>query len=131
MTSADLVFLAIVCFTASVVSVVTGATSLITVPALLVFGIEPRTAIGTNMLEISGLSVGATIPFLQKGGIDQERWPALLLLTIVSSGRREAPNVSAISTAVRPCLASTMACNRIRIRASCCARANLRNSSNP
>ncbi len=68
------------------ISVVTRATSLITVPTLLLFGVEPRTAVATNMLALTWLSAGATVPFLRNGNIDRTRLPALLTLTLVSSG---------------------------------------------
>jgi uncharacterized membrane protein YfcA len=49
-----LVILAVVFFVTSVVSVVTGSTSLITVPVLIAFGIEPHVAVATNMMAIPG-----------------------------------------------------------------------------
>ena len=85
MSSADVVYLCLIFFATSVVSVVTGATSLITVPALLAFGFPAATAIGTNMLALTALSGGATLPFLQTGMIERDRMPALLTLTLFGS----------------------------------------------
>lgn len=72
-------------FLTSSISVVTGSTSLITVPVLLHFGIAPRTALATNMLALTFMSVGGTLPFLGHSVIDCRRLPLLLGLTLVSS----------------------------------------------
>ena len=40
------------------ISVVTGGTSLITVPAMMQLGIEPHVAVATNMLSLIFLSLG-------------------------------------------------------------------------
>ena len=42
---------------ASIISVITGSTSLITVPVMLQFGIEPRIALATNMLALTLMSM--------------------------------------------------------------------------
>ncbi|MDQ3397513.1 MAG: sulfite exporter TauE/SafE family protein, partial [Deinococcota bacterium] len=49
MTPLELAALIAIFFVTSVIGVVTGANSLITVPVMLQFGVEPRTAIATNM----------------------------------------------------------------------------------
>ncbi len=72
-------------FLTSIISVVTGSTSLITVPAMFQFGIEPRTAIATNMLALTFMSVGGTLPFLGKKAIDRRRLPLLIALTLAGS----------------------------------------------
>jgi uncharacterized protein len=51
-------------FTAAI-SVVTGGTSLLTVPVMLSFGFEPHVAVATNMLALIFLSLGGTLPFLR------------------------------------------------------------------
>ncbi|HRH45111.1 MAG TPA: hypothetical protein PKY82_25965 [Pyrinomonadaceae bacterium] len=65
--------LIIVFFLTSLISVVTGSTSLITVPAMLQFGVEPRVALATNMFALMFMSVGGTLPFLGKGTIKRQR----------------------------------------------------------
>ncbi|GMA17803.1 sulfite exporter TauE/SafE family protein (plasmid) [Deinococcus metallilatus] len=85
MTPLDLLALSLIFFLTSVISVVTGATSLITVPALLAFGVPTTTALGTNMLALTALSVGATLPFLRGDALDRPRLPALVVLTLVGS----------------------------------------------
>jgi uncharacterized membrane protein YfcA len=81
----DLLALSLIFFLTSVISVVTGATSLITVPALLVFGVPPVTALGTNMLALTAMSVGASVPFLRGNVLDRPRLPLLIGLTLVGS----------------------------------------------
>jgi uncharacterized membrane protein YfcA len=84
-TPLDVAALSLIFFVTSVISVVTGATSLITVPALLAFGMPAATAIGTNMLALTAMSVGATMTFLRDGVIERERMYPLLGLTLVGS----------------------------------------------
>lgn len=77
--------LIVVFFFTSILSVVTGSTSLITVPAMLQLGIEPRSALATNMFALTFMSLGATLPYLGKGKLDRERLPVLIMLTLVGS----------------------------------------------
>jgi uncharacterized membrane protein YfcA len=72
-------------FVTSVIGVVTGSNSLITVPAMYQFGIDPRVAIATNMFGLTFMSVGGALPFLSRGTIDRRRLPLLVALTIVGS----------------------------------------------
>lgn len=81
----ELVALAVLFFLTSVVGVVTGSNSLITVPAMFQFGIDPRVAVATNMFGLTFMAVGGTLPFLGKGTIDRKRLPALIVLTILGS----------------------------------------------
>lgn len=85
MTFLDLIALVLIFFLTSVIGVVTGSNSLITVPAMLHFGIEPRVALATNMVALTFLSVGGTLPFMGKGIIARRRLPLLVLLTVVGS----------------------------------------------
>lgn len=70
---------------ASVISVITGSTSLITVPVMLQFGVEPRTALATNMFALTLMSLGGTLPFIGKGIIGSHRLPLLIFLTLTGS----------------------------------------------
>src|SRR5262245_7766453 len=72
-------------FLTSTISVVTGSTSLITVPVLFQFGIEPRIALATNMLALTFMSIGGALPFIGKSMIDRRRLPLLVILTVISS----------------------------------------------
>ena len=85
MTTCGCIFLAAVFFCTAVISVVTGSTSLITVPVMLQFGFEPRIAVATNMFALIFLSLGGTLPFLKAGFLLRRRLPALIGLTLVGS----------------------------------------------
>jgi uncharacterized membrane protein YfcA len=69
----------------SVVGVVTGSNSLVTVPVMFQFGIEPKTAVATNMFGLTFMNIGATIPFLRQGIIDKKKIAPLVVLTLISS----------------------------------------------
>lgn len=78
-------FLILLFFATSVIGVVTGSNSLITVPAMFLFGIDPRVAVATNMFGLTFMAVGGTLPFLGKGRIDRRRLPLLVALTLAGS----------------------------------------------
>ncbi|WP_416666440.1 sulfite exporter TauE/SafE family protein [Egbenema bharatensis] len=81
----QLLLLITVFFGTSIISVVTGSTSLITVPVMLQVGIEPRTVLATNMFALLLLSIGGTLPFLKSQRIDRRRLPGLISLTLAGS----------------------------------------------
>jgi uncharacterized protein len=85
MAAAEWIALIVVFFITSIVSVVTGSTSLITVPVMLQFGIDPRTALATNMLALLFMSTGGALPFARTNTIDRRRLPVLIVLTLVGS----------------------------------------------
>jgi uncharacterized membrane protein YfcA len=67
------------------ITVVTGGTALITVPAMILFGIAPRTALATNMVTLTMMSMGGTLPFLRGSALDRPRLPVLIAITLISS----------------------------------------------
>jgi uncharacterized protein len=70
----------------SVVSVVTGSTSLITIPAMISLGIEAHIAIATNMLALTFMSVGGYLPFVGKGILVKgKRFHICIVLTLIGS----------------------------------------------
>jgi uncharacterized protein len=85
MAAFQVFWLVVIFFLTSAISVVTGSTSLITVPAMLQFHIEPRVALATNMFALTFLSVGGTLPFLRNPDVNRKRFPLLILLTLVGS----------------------------------------------
>ncbi|MBN3898157.1 MAG: sulfite exporter TauE/SafE family protein [Nostoc sp. NOS(2021)] len=85
MTATQLLFLMITFFITSIISVITGSTSLITVPVMLQLSIEPRTALATNMLALTFMSIGGTLPFIGKKAIDISRLPIMIFLTLLGS----------------------------------------------
>jgi uncharacterized protein len=85
MAGAQMFWLALIFFLTSAISVVTGSTSLITVPAMLQFHIEPRAALATNMFALTFMSVGGTLPFLRSPDVNRKRFPLLIILTLLGS----------------------------------------------
>ena len=85
LTMVELLALSAIFFLTSMISVVTGSTSLITVPALLQFGIDPRVAVATNMFALACMSLGGTLSFMGSKTIDRRRLPLLTVLTLLSS----------------------------------------------
>jgi uncharacterized protein len=83
--SSRLVVLIAVFFFASVLSVITGSTSLITVPVMIQLGIEPHVAVATNMLALVFMSVGGSLAFARKGVLVGRLLPLNILLTIAGS----------------------------------------------
>jgi uncharacterized protein len=73
-------------FITSVISVVTGSTSIITVPVMFQVGIDPRVAVATNMFALTLMSVGGTLPFLVPPVVSRRRLPMLIFLTLLGSG---------------------------------------------
>ena len=85
MTGIQVIWLVVIFFLTSAISVITGSTSLITVPAMLQFHIEPRTALATNMFALTFMSVGGTLPFLRSPDVNLKRLPLLAGLTLLGS----------------------------------------------
>lgn len=85
MSTAALSVLVLLFFITTVVGVVTGSNSLITVPVMFQFGIEPKVAVATNMFGLTFMAVGATIPFIRQGKIEFRKISPLVALTIISS----------------------------------------------
>jgi uncharacterized membrane protein YfcA len=79
------VILIVLFFITTFVGVVTGSNSLITVPVMFQFGIDPKVAVATNMFGLTFMSIGASIPFLRQGAVDLKRISPLIGLTLVSS----------------------------------------------
>ena len=85
MPTSSLALLIVLFFFTSAVGVVTGSNSLITVPVMFQFGIEPKTAVATNMFGLTFMAIGATIPFLKQGAIDKRKVSPLIILTLIGS----------------------------------------------
>ena len=80
-----LILLIVLFFLTSIIGVVTGSNSLITVPVMFQFGIDPKTAVATNMFGLTFMNVGATIPFLRQGIIDKKKVAPLVAMTLAAS----------------------------------------------
>ena len=85
MSPLQVVILVVIFFVASSIGVVTGSTSLVTVPAMLQFHIEPRNAIATNMFALTLMSMGASVSLLRNDLLDRKRLGPLTGFTIVGS----------------------------------------------
>jgi uncharacterized protein len=85
MTASAVLFLIAVFGFTSFISVVTGGTSLITVPVMMQLGVKPHVAVATNMLTLIFLSLGGTVPFLRRQLIPRKRLPVLISLTLLGS----------------------------------------------
>ena len=85
MSTARILALVAIFFFTSIVSVVTGSTSLITVPVMIAMGIEAHIAIAKNMLALTFMSVGGSLPFLGKGVFSRTHLPLSILLTVIGS----------------------------------------------
>lgn len=85
MQIAKLLTLLVVFFATSIVSVITGSTSLITVPVMIQLGIEPHAAVATNMFALVFLSAGGLSPFLKSAIVSRKEMPPLVALTIGGS----------------------------------------------
>lgn len=85
MTLTALIILLVLFLVTSIVGVVTGSNSLITVPVMFQFGIDEKTAVATNMFGLTFMAAGGTIPFLRKRMISvRSSWP-MIPLTVAGS----------------------------------------------
>ena len=80
-----LIILVVVFFLTSMIGVVTGSNSLIAVPVMFQLGIDPKTAVATNMFALVFMSVGGTIPFVRQDKIDYRKVSPFIVLTLISS----------------------------------------------
>jgi uncharacterized protein len=83
--ASKLLMLVAIFFLTSLVSVVTGSTSLITVPVMIEFGIDPHVAVATNMMALIFMSLGGSLPFARKGVVERRFLPVCIVLTLVGS----------------------------------------------
>jgi uncharacterized membrane protein YfcA len=84
-TGTQLFVLIAVFFATSGVSVVTGSTSIITVPVMFQVGMDARVAVATNMFALTFMSLGGSLPFLPPSAAARRRLPLLIILTLIGS----------------------------------------------
>jgi hypothetical protein len=80
-----MIVLIAVFFLTSILSVVTGSTSLITVPVMIALGIEAHVAVATNMLALILMSAGGSLPFLGRGVLRRNRLLPSIVLTLLGN----------------------------------------------
>jgi hypothetical protein len=85
MTPTETIILILLFFATSIVGVVTGSNSLITVPVMFQFGISPEVAVATNMFGLTFMNAGAAIPFFRQKMVDLDRLKPLIAVTLVAS----------------------------------------------
>jgi uncharacterized membrane protein YfcA len=83
--ASKLLILVAIFFLTSLISVVTGSTSLITVPVMIEFGIDPHVAVATNMMALIFMSLGGSLPFARKGVVARHVLPLSITVTLVGS----------------------------------------------
>ena len=81
----QLIIIVLLFFVTTVIGVVTGSNSLITVPVMFQFGIDEKVAVATNMFGLTFMAIGATIPFFRQGSIDVRKLSPLIVVTILGS----------------------------------------------
>jgi uncharacterized membrane protein YfcA len=85
MSPSSLILMILLFFATSVVGVVTGSNSLITVPVMFQFGIDEKRAIATNMFGLTFMAIGGTIPFVRQERVNFRKLTPLIMLTMVGS----------------------------------------------
>ncbi len=85
MSASSLIIMILIFSVMSAIGVVTGSNSLITVPVMFQFGIDPKIAVATNMFGLTFMNIGATIPFINQGVIEYKKNLPLVILTLISS----------------------------------------------
>src|SRR5678809_1298473 len=85
MPAINLIVLILLFFLTTVVGVVTGSNSLVTVPVMFQFGIDEKVAVATNMFGLTFMAIGGTIPFVRQGSIEFKKLTPLVILTIIGS----------------------------------------------
>ncbi len=85
MTAGATAALTVFFFATSLVTVITGSTSLVTIPVMLMFGMEARVAVATNMFALALLSAGGALPFVRTPAMDRPRLPLLVTFTLGGS----------------------------------------------
>lgn len=85
MSTTSIIVLILLFFVTTAIGVVTGSNSLVTVPVMFQFGIEPKVAVATNMFGLTFMAIGASIPFLRRGTVSVKRLSPQIVLTVIGS----------------------------------------------
>lgn len=81
-----ILFLFLIAFIAGFIDAIAGGGGLITIPALLMVGIPPALALGTNKLQACGGSFSASIYFLRQKAVNLKEIWLLILMTFIGAG---------------------------------------------
>jgi uncharacterized protein len=104
----ELLVLVVAFFATSVISVVTGSTSLITVPVMIQCGIEPHVAVAANMLALIFLSAGGLAPLWKSQSLPSSRLLPTSVLTVLGSVAGALILTSVPVTSLRSVIAAMM-----------------------
>ena len=85
MSASQILILVLLFFFTSVIGVVTGSNSLITVPVMFQIGMDEKVAVATNMFGLVFMAVGGAIPFVRSGTVRFKGLVPLIILTIAGS----------------------------------------------
>jgi hypothetical protein len=85
MPGATLALLGVVVFATSLVGAVTGGMSLVNVPVMMLCGLQPRTAVATNMFALAFMSGSAALRFRREKLIDASLALPMCAVTLVTS----------------------------------------------
>ncbi len=77
--------LGLIAFMAGIVDSIAGGGGLIIVPALLLAGLDPVTALGTNKLQGSFGTFSSTLTYARAGQVDLKKWAPLVVFCGLSS----------------------------------------------
>ena len=72
-------------FIAAFIDAIAGGGGLITIPALLMTGMPPAMALGTNKLQAFGGALSASIYFLRKRAVNLSAFSFILLIIFIGS----------------------------------------------
>ena len=82
----DAIFLlSVVALLAAMIGVITGGNTLITVPVMIGLGMAPRSAVASNMLAITFLSLSGGVRLLRAGPLRWDLFPPLAIVTLATS----------------------------------------------
>jgi uncharacterized membrane protein YfcA len=85
MPASSLILLIVIFLVTSVIGVVTGSNSLITVPVMFQLGMDEKVAVATNMFALVFMAVGGAIPFVRSGTVRIKALSPLIVLTLAGS----------------------------------------------
>jgi uncharacterized protein len=91
-----------------VVNVIAGGGSLLTLPALMLFGLPANVANGTNRVSVLSQSLAGVWAFHRKGKIDVRAVPRVLVPTVLGSGAGAGAAAIAPVWLLKPAMLATM-----------------------
>jgi hypothetical protein len=72
-------------FVAAMFAAITGGNSLLTVPVMMLAGMDAASAVATNMFVLASLSLGATVRFLRSRVVPLHSTAGLIMVSVPAS----------------------------------------------